>query len=159
MDPLDQLHDIVELEQVSYWPLAWGWWLLLALLLAAIISISFRLIKRRRATAVLRQQQRAITHCASVAEVSQCLKLVVLHYFSGQQLETVTGLPWLLFLNQLLPTNKQYSEEQLQRIAGQMYQASNSTVFAQYHSFADTWLKNVPVLRAGKQFANGGKHV
>lgn len=40
-DPLAQLHDIVLPQAVGWWPLAWGWWLLLALVLTASASIIF----------------------------------------------------------------------------------------------------------------------
>lgn len=50
-DPLAQLHDIVLPQAISWWPLAWGWWLLIALILSAVLSLIFfhrRSIKRNQ---------------------------------------------------------------------------------------------------------------
>lgn len=48
-DPLAQLHDIVLPSAVSWWPLAWGWWVLLALLLTALgLVIYFRWRTKKR---------------------------------------------------------------------------------------------------------------
>lgn len=44
-DPLAQLHDIVLPAAVSWWPLAWGWWVLLLLILSAIGAVLY--IRRR----------------------------------------------------------------------------------------------------------------
>src|SRR5690554_7495111 len=82
MDPLAQLNDIVELDHVSAWPLAWGWWLLLALLLLTLITCALWYIQTRRKTALLRTTKKNIAQCSSVAEVSTQLKIVALHYFA-----------------------------------------------------------------------------
>ncbi|RUO43843.1 hypothetical protein CWE15_01200 [Aliidiomarina taiwanensis] len=159
MDPLAQLHDIVELEQVSYWPLAWGWWLLITGIMAAVFLASYMLLRRRKASAVLRHHQRTIRHAGSVADISYALKQVVLHYFPSQHLKAATGLVWLSLLNQQLPAKRQYSETQLQRIADHMYQADHAQVFAEYHAFACAWLHSAPMLRKGKLANKGGEHV
>jgi hypothetical protein len=43
-DPLSQLADIHLPEQVGFWPPAPGWWVLLALVLAALLFAAFRLL-------------------------------------------------------------------------------------------------------------------
>lgn len=159
MDPLAQLNDIVELEQVSYWPLAWGWWLLISFVLVGACVTSYLIRRRRKASTVLRRQQLAVSQARTVADISHGLKVVVLHYFPNQQLESLTGVAWLVFLNQHLPTNLQYSDNQLQHMAAHFYRANNAQVFSLYHSFACHWLRLVPVLRIAKQLKNGGVHV
>ena len=54
-DPLAQLRDIHLPQAVDWWPLAPGWWLLLALLLGALGALAVWLTRRHRANLYRRQ--------------------------------------------------------------------------------------------------------
>jgi membrane protein implicated in regulation of membrane protease activity len=61
-DPLAQLHDILLPPAISWWPLAWGWWLLLALLAgcAAFAIYIWRRRKKRARYRLLALQELAL---------------------------------------------------------------------------------------------------
>jgi hypothetical protein len=59
-DPLAQLRDIHLPAEVSWWPLAWGWWLLIALAGAALIGLIWMLLKRHQSRLYRRQAQAQI---------------------------------------------------------------------------------------------------
>ena len=59
-DPLAQLRDIHLPAEVSWWPLAWGWWLLIAFAGAVLIWLIWFLLKRYQAKLYRRQAQAQI---------------------------------------------------------------------------------------------------
>lgn len=157
MDPLAQLNDIVEISQVSWWPLSWGWWLLLVVLLALISTAFMRYRQARQHRAYLRSSQQALLHCTTVAEISRLLKQVVLHYYPqhnpfspqvepSQSLENLTGRAWLDFLNQQLTVQHQQSTTYLDNISQLMYSQHHARAFQPYLAFAQLWLNQAPFL-------------
>lgn len=54
MNPLDQLADITQPQQVSMWPLAWGYWVLIAIALALCVVAIVAAYKYRKHYAHLR---------------------------------------------------------------------------------------------------------
>lgn len=108
MNPdLSQLHDIHLPASVSWWPLALGWWLLLALLVVMLL-VGFGFYRRyqrqrwrREALALLRQlQQQSLTPKALVVEYSQLLRRVAISRFPRTEVAALTGEQWLVFLDQ-----------------------------------------------------------
>lgn len=47
MNPLDQLADITPPDSVSIWPLAWGYWVAIGILLVTVVLCAFTFIKFR----------------------------------------------------------------------------------------------------------------
>ncbi len=108
MNPdLSQLHDIHLPASVSWWPLALGWWLLLALLVV-ILLVGYGFYRRyqrqrwrREALALLRQlQQQSLTPKMLVVEYSQLLRRVAISRFPRTEVAALTGEQWLVFLDQ-----------------------------------------------------------
>lgn len=108
MNPdLSQLHDIHLPASVSWWPLALGWWLLLALLVVMLL-VGFGFYRRyqrqrwrREALALLRQlQQQSLTPKMLVVEYSQLLRRVAISRFPRTEVAALTGEQWLVFLDQ-----------------------------------------------------------
>lgn len=164
MDPLAQLNDIVELNQVPFWPLAWGWWLVIALLLLGLVAAILAIIRARKKSALLRASKKSIKHCQSVADVSTQLKIVALHYYSatkpeGVNIEQLSGLAWLQFLNQQLPPKYQALPTDLNEISAFMYCKNNQLQFARYHAFAKLWLQKAPVVAGHAVFNSGQSYV
>ena len=109
-DPLAQLHPLREPELIGWWPLAPGWWLLLALLALALAGLGWYLLRRYRADAYRRQGLRQLAVIFSDYEASQdtrrylqevnaLLKSVALRSYNRREVASATGTPWVEFLN------------------------------------------------------------
>ncbi|APC95219.1 DUF4381 domain-containing protein [Francisella tularensis subsp. novicida] len=107
---LEQLKDIYLPEKVSqWWPLAYGWWLLLAVvILAIIVSLVFLHLRRKaksykdciiddfRETVEKTYQQKPKE---VLQDISVYLKRVALQKFPNQPIKTLHGQQWLEFLD------------------------------------------------------------
>ena len=109
-DPLAQLHPLREPELIGWWPLAPGWWLLLALLALALAGLGWYLLRRYRANAYRRQGLRQLAVIFSdyeasrdtqrcLQEVNALLKSVALRSYTRREVASATGMPWVEFLN------------------------------------------------------------
>jgi hypothetical protein len=116
-DPLAQLHDIVLPQAVSWWPLAWGWWVLLVLILGISASIIFfwrRNIKheryRKAALAELDKNFQDYQLEADVARYLQDLSVLLRRTAISAQPRSfpvdIKGNAWLLWLEAQCPEVK-----------------------------------------------------
>ncbi len=104
---LAQLHDILAPEPVGLWPLAYGWWLLLAVLAAAIliaVLAAFRVHRadryRRQALAELNALP-ADSSAEGIQQLARLLKRTALSAYpmARDRLPGLHGAPWIAFLN------------------------------------------------------------
>jgi|SRR5690554_2746671 len=110
-DLLAQLNDIHSPDPVSWWPLAPGWWVLLALCLALLGGAFVWFIKRHKRRRYLKQAQdqlqellRAELSAADFIEaINSTLKRVVLQHSADLRVGTLSGQAWLEYLDQALP--------------------------------------------------------
>ena len=111
-DPLAALHPLRAPGAISWWPLAPGWWVLIALALLAIAVLTYYLLKRYRANAYRRlalaqlesiQAQLAAANPsekhAAVSDTNALLKAVALRIFPRHDIAALSGEAWLEFLN------------------------------------------------------------
>ncbi|GMG88315.1 DUF4381 domain-containing protein [Biformimicrobium ophioploci] len=106
MELLAQLRDIREPDPVGFWPLAPGWWILIALLLCALIALSIWLYRRkqqhrrnayrREAAALLDQID--LQSSTAAQEINTLLKRVATHVYGRDRCAALTGPEWLAFL-------------------------------------------------------------
>jgi hypothetical protein len=111
MNPdLSQLRDIHMPEQVSWWPPAIGWWLLLAIMLLAIFAFRFghrrrkRNAWRRTALDALQQlrgqyQSDSLAPQRIVSELSVLMRRVAISRFPREEAAQLSGEAWLEFLD------------------------------------------------------------
>jgi len=110
------LRDIHLPPDVSWWPLAPGWWLLLILLFVLIgsgfLALSryrrrhFKRIALRQLNLIEQQLQRDKNSSSCVQKVSKLLRhMAVLHY-PAEQCAGLHGEEWLNFLNQHFSNDK-----------------------------------------------------
>jgi hypothetical protein len=117
-DPLSQLADIHLPAEIGFWPPAPGWWLLLALLIAALIWAGFRALKqwqqRRRYNFALAELDKCYQQHASRAAgdteqntaaaldlvngVNTVLRRVALKHFPDDQVASLSGQQWVDFI-------------------------------------------------------------
>lgn len=108
---LAQLRDIHLPPPVSWWPLAPGWYIVLALLAIAIVITSFYAYRyyvngraRRQALQLLdsyvAEYQSDENSQQASAKISELLRRVALVYFPRKEVASLQGEAWLAFLNQ-----------------------------------------------------------
>ncbi len=110
-DPLAQLKDIHLPAPVSWWPLAPGWYVLIAVLLCSAIIIFYRLYRRHQhakakkyaLTLLMNYQQhyeQEQNAAWASARISELLRRVALAYYPRTDVASLHGEAWLRFLNE-----------------------------------------------------------
>lgn len=109
-DALAQLKDIHLPEPIGWWPLAPGWYVLMAILLVIVIGFIYLDHKRRlharaknqalKLLAVYKQQYEQENNTqATSARISELLRRVALVYFPRSEVASIHGDDWIQFLN------------------------------------------------------------
>ena len=105
---LANLHDIVPLQPVSWWPLAPGWYVLAFIIASLAFVFAWRARRRWLAQRYRRQaldELRAIQHdslepAVTAANLMTLLKRTALSAYPRQQVAGLTGEDWWSFLDQ-----------------------------------------------------------
>src|SRR4051794_5883780 len=105
---LNQLRDIHYPESISWWPPAWGWYLLFLLSMVMVIALIYlyKLYKQKKpkrfALSYLQNLYKTYQHTNNsveiASEISLVLKQVALHYYPREQVGKLQGEDWLAFL-------------------------------------------------------------
>ncbi|PMN90581.1 DUF4381 domain-containing protein [Enterovibrio norvegicus] len=85
------------------WPLAWGWWLVIAATLAVIIMIVMWLRARAKKTRAQKEALQTLNTVTSLADMNALLKRAALSYFNREHVAGLTGAAWLRFLDAQCP--------------------------------------------------------
>ncbi|MDH5926107.1 DUF4381 domain-containing protein [Vibrio lentus] len=113
--PLD-LSPIITPSAPSWWPLAWGWWLIIITAIV-LITLVFFIVKHRQknqqakneALACLRNSQSSSALSPSAAQ--DIVRQAALSYFPREKVAGLSGDDWLAFLDTQL-TKPLFSEKQ-----------------------------------------------
>ncbi|WP_159084655.1 DUF4381 domain-containing protein [Dongshaea marina] len=105
---LAQLKDIHPGAAVSWWPLAIGWWLALALLILILVAAGWLYWQKRRKLAIRNQALQAIealdlSHPQYIHQLFSCMKQACLCYWSRDELAPLHDRAWLAFLDRYNP--------------------------------------------------------
>jgi hypothetical protein len=99
--PLDGLHDIIAPSQVSWWPLAPAWWIIIAVLLAAIVALLYYIYKQHQ---FKKPKRFAIALSKQLSHDDQqlhiILKRLVIEYY-GKNLASQATKDWCITLSQV----------------------------------------------------------
>ncbi|MGX5914524.1 DUF4381 domain-containing protein [Aliidiomarina sp. Khilg15.8] len=136
------LHDIVEAEAVGWWPLAWGWWVLIGLGLAGSAALCLYLVHWRRrhraqrlALQVLQQEP------LSMAQITLLTKQAALAYFSRHDIAPLSGQRWFDFLIETMPATQQADfKASLMPWLDELYAASTQPA-DDYQRLMQRWIK------------------
>jgi len=125
-----QLHDIHVPEQVSNFPIAPGWWLLLVLVIV-IAVLSYKKFKKNKRLNSSKKQALTVLETNPSMSAKECISLLkwaAMQYVNRQQLAKLHGDNFQDFLMTQLPKKHQISFIELSSAAfkGQ-YQASQAT--------------------------------
>lgn len=154
-DPLANLHPLREPFPIGWWPLAPGWWLLIAIALLCLAALVYLLVKRYRANAYRRQglaqlqalrQQYLAQQDASryVAKTNALLKSVALRSYPRREVAACNGQQWLTFLNSRMNGAEQFQPD----FAAAAYQKTCPDIdMKQMHRAARAWIKRHEVAR------------
>ena len=154
-DPLANLHPLREPGLIGWWPLAPGWWLLLAIVLLCLAALGYVLLKRYRANAYRRQAlaQLQTLHREYLeeknagqylAQTNALLKSVALRSYPRREVAASNGEQWLTFLN-----NSMNSAEQFQSgfVTAAYRKVCPDMDMEQMHRAAQLWIKRHEVAR------------
>ncbi|MBC7191901.1 DUF4381 domain-containing protein [Marinobacter sp.] len=114
-DPLSQLRDIHLPDPGGFWPPAPGWWVLTALLLAALVFLAIRLLRRwqrqRWKKAALAELERLAGQPRGnerwFAALNEILKRSAMACYPDQYPQTLSGEQWTAFLIDTWPDNQE----------------------------------------------------
>jgi hypothetical protein len=151
-DPLAQLQDIHVPAEIGLWPPAWGWWVLLLVILASLFALVF-FIKRKK----LRNAYRALAiselnniqnkySTEQNSEYLQALSIILrrtaLSGFGSQFNASLKGDEWLEWLDaQCVKTKQQFSQGVGVALLIGPYQKSPEFDRNDLHNLSLLWIK------------------
>lgn len=149
MDPLAQLNDIQTPTGVDWWPLAWGWWAVIALVLLISVLTIRAWYRHRQFTKAKREALATLVTLSSepsqaAVNTNQLLKRVAKHYFGAETVSALYGDKWLHFLQSTVNNKHAVSiAAGFEIMTGKVYQQSPCTDAEASDIFtaASVWLK------------------
>ena len=136
-----ELKDIHVPEQITNYPIAYGWWVLAVLFIVILIISIIKLRKRKERNRVKKQALAQLKNNSKMTsnETITLMKWAAMHYFSRVELAKLFGCSLQEFLTSQLPTKHQENFTNLSEQAFlNQYQANKNTTI---HEKADENLK------------------
>jgi hypothetical protein len=153
-DPLQELRDVHMPDPISWWPPAFGWWMIIVVLVIAVSLVLWarayrkRTRPRRVALAQLEQvKQQYARHSDdqwAITQLSNLLRRYALAVFSRSHVAGLSGQSWLKFLDHTGSTN-QFSEGPGQSLRSGPYQSHGSASAADILPLVEQWIQHVQV--------------
>ena len=148
------LEDIIVPNSVSIWPLAFGWWLLLAIIITFFIGIFFvyknyqkkwnyrkealRLLKEYSSS--LHYTQDALADKEIVAKYLECLKRTAMSAYPTYDIQALYGRGWIDFLNQQTPSPL-FKGELADFIYESQYKKTTNINHQELYFAVENWIK------------------
>lgn len=145
--PSLNLADIHLPTEPSWFPLAWGWWVVICIALLLILCASWFLWRRQRQHQAKREAISALAASQSLNAINLLLKRAALSYFPRQQVAALTGTAWLAFLDSQLPEKKRGFSANAAAWQAQLFSPNpeiSAEQLAQYRELAKSWLRALP---------------
>lgn len=140
---LDNLHDIVMPDPISWWPLAPGWYVVILGLLIAAIWASIRFIQQWQKN---RFRREALHELESIkpSELPSLVKRVALCAWPREQVASLSGDDWLQFLQR-----NNFPKNLGKNLITLSYSPSsnlktNSPEFSELKTTVRTWIQKIP---------------
>ncbi len=128
-DPMAAFKDLQMPDPVSWWPLAWGWWILTTLVLLLLIAAGIYVYRRQQRLKAKKQAIYLIENLAegsSPIELNTLLKQAFLSYYPRAQVASLSGQAWFDFLSTQLQPSEQTEFEPLKTFCYNLYQPGKS---------------------------------
>ena len=172
--PLDQLADIHLPDGVSWWPLAPGWWGLLALMVIAALGIfiwrrrkaqnAYRIIAQHQLAGIYADYQQTQNAGAYLQALSLLLRRAALTAYPHHFNASIKGDAWLQWLDDVCPAlTEKFSGEIGQSLLSSAYQKNPQIDVSGLHHLSSQWInlhrnhhqtvaakKNAPTTSAAK---------
>lgn len=153
--PTLPLEDIILPTAVGFWPLAWGWWLLIVISLATVIGLSIFLVKHiklkrktQHAENLLISSTHALSHIELYIAVNTWLKIQAQAAYPFAQ--SLHGDAWVQFLNSSAG-QPVFTGKQAQALSQGLYQKDSAQCDAhELLQHALLWLKLSKALNGGR---------
>ncbi len=151
-DPLQELRDVHLPDPISWWPPAFGWWMIVAALLVLVGLVIWvrayrqRTRPRRLALAQLQEvKQQYATHAdeqLTMTRLSDLLRRVAIAVFPRSHVAGLSGRSWLQFLDQTGHTT-QFSDGPGQCLITGPYQSHGSASAAELIPLIERWIQQI----------------
>ncbi|MFD2168234.1 DUF4381 domain-containing protein [Thalassotalea euphylliae] len=106
MDPLAQLNDIHLPQQIHNYPVAIGWWILLACIIALVIYITMKVKQHRQRVKIKKRILVELAKSTSQERSSELLKVALIHYFPRAQVANLHSSGLVTFMRDHIPASK-----------------------------------------------------
>ena len=135
---LDNLADIYVPPPVSWWPPAAGWWIVFAVLVLAMLIGVIRAWKSWNANAYRRAAMRELQEAANLSEVSGILKRTALCAFPREQVASLSGWEWAVWLGKTAPID--VPDKVAECLAGGVFGIVESSCTDELREFTRAWI-------------------
>ncbi len=155
MDPntlLEQLKDIHAPTDITWWPLAPGWWLLAAIILITVIICVHKIFKWRKQTAWRRmalkhlsklwRNESQLDNAAMIIEINTLLKRSLASKFSADDYLSQTGNAWSTTLNDHARPSS-LSAKDITTLCDGAYQPNPEALEADIFKRIEIWIKGL----------------
>ena len=150
---IDGLRDIHLPDAVSWWPPAIGWWILLALVIAAFIFIPklfrrvtfipLKKVANNTFKNIIDKYKSNNDNALFIIETSQFLRQTVMSYYGREDVAQLTGEKWVQALNDL--TEQVHFNDEIKLTLIQAPYQKNSHIDAEQVIHAvQSWLSSLP---------------
>ena len=151
--PLEQLADIHLPSSVSWWPLAPGWWILLALILAAAIGFwlwrrhkarnFYRTIAQHQLAGIYADFQQTQNAAAYLQALSLLLRRTALTAYPQSFNASIKGDDWLQWLDKACPDlSTPFSGELGQLLLRSAYEKNPQIDVSKIHQLSIEWINS-----------------
>lgn len=150
-DLLLALRDIQAPATPGWWPLAFGWWILLAVFLFCLLL--WLIVKHKRKLNYFQIAERELKLFASqyrldkdkqrlLLELSRWLRQVAILAYPQQQIAGLTGRNWVIFLDEPMPGHE-FTQGKGQIFAGEVYAEQTQIDADNILALCRSWLDRV----------------
>lgn len=139
-DPADlsKLHDIILPEEVSWWPLAPGWIVLLAIGIITISYYSYRALKKWRSNAYRRDAILQLAAADTPTQIAEVLRRTALAIAPREEIAELRGKAWTDWLFEY--SKSEPSESVRESLTRSIYDPSTPSDLPALRDFAHSWI-------------------
>ena len=119
---LENLADVSLGQTPSIWPLAWGWWVIIVLVILVMVSIVWFVAAYIRKHQFKRRALQAVNNIVNdepqaLANLHAVLRRAAIHYFGSKEINSLQGEAWQRFLQDKAKRTSKIDEKSLAQLA------------------------------------------